>query len=201
MPPIDRALNGTLGWLLASRTHDRSLERGPDDPAERDADAAGLQALAPAVSLPPPFRRFIEDPGPRRHVRSATSCYLDLAHDAIRVDDGGMLIHFLSDQQWVLHWLLYLGPDGSEAVVVSPEPFGFREAENVLPGPLELGGAEDVLAVCADSFEEFLYRFWIENELFFRLAVDGTPFEALPADLRAYAARYADGPRRGPSPS
>jgi hypothetical protein len=106
-----------------------------------------------------------------------------------------MLIHFLSDQQWVLHWLLYLGPDGSEAVVVSPEPIGFGDGENLSPRPVDLGAAQAVLAVCSDSFEEFLYRFWIENELFFGLAVDAMPFEALPPDLRAYAERYPRGER------
>ena len=103
MSPTGQAFDATLGWLLEAQTHDRSLQRGPDDPAERDADAAGLQAIAPSLSFPPAFRKFIEDPEPRRHIRSATACYLDLAHFTVAVSDGGVLIHFLSDQQWVMH--------------------------------------------------------------------------------------------------
>jgi hypothetical protein len=110
MPPVGRVFNGTLDWLLDWPTHDPSLQRGPDDPAERDADPKGLHAIAPGLSGPSAFRVFIEDPEPRRHVRSGTACYLDLAHFAVPVSDGGILIHFLSDQQWVLHWLLYVAP-------------------------------------------------------------------------------------------
>lgn len=190
MPPLGRALDGRLDWLLDAPSHDPSLQRGPDDPAERDADATGLQAIATAVSLIPTFRRFIEDPEPRRHIRSATACYLDLAHFAIAVSDGGVLIHFLSDQQWVLHWLLYLGPDGSEAVVVTENALGFDEGEGEPIRVVDLTNAANWMSVCSDTFEEFLYRYWIENELFFRLAVDKMSLEALPAELRAYAMAY-----------
>lgn len=190
MPPVGRAFDGSLDWLLDTPTHDPSLQRGPDDPAERDADAAGLHAIAPAWSPPPAFRRFMEDPEPRRHIRSATACYLDLGHFAVPVSDGGVLIHFLSDQQWVLHWLLYLGADGSEAVVVTPDPLGFDDGESEPIRRVDLSDAQNWLAVCSDTFEEFLYRYWGENELFYRLAVDEVSLEALPAELRAYALAY-----------
>jgi hypothetical protein len=190
MSPTGQAFDSTLSWLLETQTHDRSLQRGPDDPAERDADAAGLQAIAPSLSLPPAFRKFIEDPEPRRHIRSATACYLDLAHFTVVVSDGGVLIHFLSDQQWVLHWLLYVNPDGSQAVVVSPDPLGFDDGEDELGRLLDVNDAPDLMTVCSETFEEFLYRFWIENELFHRLAVDKELADTLPTPLRAYAAGY-----------
>ncbi len=190
MSPTEQAFDATLGWLLETPTHDRSLRRGLDDPAERDADAAGLQAIAPSLSFPPSFRMFIEDPEPRRHIRSATACYLDLAHFSVEVSDGGILVHFLSDQQWVLHWLLYLGPDGSEAVVVSPDPLGFDNGEGEPVRLVNVDDASDRMTVCSETFEEFLYRFWIENELFFRLAVDKESADSLPTQLRAYASGY-----------
>jgi len=34
-----------------------------------------------------------------------------LADFPVFVNSGGILIHFLSDSQWVLHWLLYCGPE------------------------------------------------------------------------------------------
>jgi hypothetical protein len=190
MPPLGRALDGTLDWLLNAPAHDPSLQRGPDDPAERDADAAGLQAIAPALLLPRVFRTFIEDPEPRRHIRSATACYLDLAQFTVAVSDGGVLIHFLSDQQWVLHWLLYLGPDGSEAVVVTPNALGFDEGEGEPIRHVDLNEAANWLSVCSGTFQEFLYRYWVEHELFFRLAVDKMSLEVLPAELRDYAMAY-----------
>ena len=42
------------------------------------------------------------------------------------VDGGGVLLHILSDQQWVLHWLVFVSPDGGGGpVVVTSVPFGF----------------------------------------------------------------------------
>lgn len=194
MPPVARALDGTLGWLLETPTLDPSLQRGPDDPAQRDADGPGLLAIAPSMSWPAAFRSFIEHPEPRRHIRSATAGYLDLGQFVVPVSDGGILVHFLSDQQWALHWLLYLGRDGAEAVVVTPEPFGFDDGD-IEPARrgLDLDDAADGVTVCSESFEEFLYRFWIENELFFQLAVDGRAPERLAAELRAYATAYPRG--------
>ena len=196
LPAVEPNLDGRLGWLLDTPAHRPSLERGPDDPTERDAEPAGLRALQPPAGLPSAFRRFIDDPQPRRHIRSATACYLDLGHFRVGVKGGGTLIHFLSDQQWVLHWLLYVGPTGEEAVVASPEPLGFDDGETEHVLELDPDSWHGSLAVCGDSFEQFLYHFWAMNELFFRLAVDSTSVDGLPDDLRAYARAYPRTPSR-----
>jgi hypothetical protein len=85
--------------------------------------------------------------------------------------DHGLLVHFLSDSQWVCHWLLYSGPDG-EAVVASYDPLGFELGEDEVT-LRELSSATMDASVCAESFSEFLYRFWIENEIWFELAAPG----------------------------
>jgi hypothetical protein len=90
----------------------------------------------------------------------------------------------------VLHWLLYVGLDGSEAVVVTPEPLGFDDGETEPIHEVYPSAWTQTLAVCADAFEQFLYHYWAMNELFFRLAVDKVPQESLPSELRAYADRY-----------
>ena len=103
----------------------------------------------------------------------------------------GWLIHFLSDQQWVLHWLLFVGTDGSEAVLVTESPLGFedeRASTSVDEATLDGG-------VCASSFSEFLYRFWIENEIWFRVVEpdgDEPPESPLSDEQRAYAAHYVN---------
>ena len=194
MPPIPRSLDGTLSWLLEASSHDRSLERSSDDATQRDANAEELRAIAPNAPLSTVFFRFVEDPEPRRHVRSATACYLDLGQFPVETSDGGTLIHFLSDQQWVFHWLLYVGSDGTESVVGSPNPLGFDDGEGFSRRLLDPASERKFLDVCSDSFEEFLYRYWAENELFFRLAVDASALEDLPIELREYANGY---PRDG----
>jgi hypothetical protein len=190
MPPVGQALAGTLDWLVRSPSHEPSLQQGPDDPAERDATSAELEAVAPNLHPPAAFRRFIADAEPRRHIRSATACYLDLGHFAVVMEDGGTLVHFLSDQQWVLHWLMYSGADGSEAVVVSSAPLGFDDGETRPLRQLDRQQAVALVAVCSDSFEEFIYRFWIENELWFRLAKENVSLQSLPDDLLIYASGY-----------
>ncbi|HEY3059377.1 MAG TPA: hypothetical protein VGL99_10425 [Chloroflexota bacterium] len=118
------------------------------------------------------------------------------------VNDGGSLIHFLPDQQWVMHWLLYIGSDGAEAVLATYVPYGFALDESEIEPaddpsykPARLRefqvGATDAV-VCAESFSEFVYRYWIENEIFFR-ARQGR----LPDELGRYAEHYAERPGHG----
>jgi hypothetical protein len=195
LPPIERHLDDDLRWLLAEPPVPESigeLDRDATPPPARRATNEELSQLVAreSVSLPRSFRTFIESLEPRRRVRSCTYCYLDLADFVVRVRGGGSLVHFLSDQQDVFHWLLYVGPYGGEAVVVSDRPLGYEADE---------GGETDAkaifdpaareAAVCADSFSEFLYRFWIENEIWYRLT-DPESEPPLTDEQRRYAEHY-----------
>jgi hypothetical protein len=59
---------------------------------------------------------------------------------------------------------------GGEAVLTSAEPIGFDLPADWPPPPrvMPIGSGQAGLEVCADSFAEFLYRFWIEDEIYFR---------------------------------
>ncbi len=81
-----------------------------------------------------------------------------------------MLVHVLSDQQWVRHWLLYADDRGNEAVVTTSEPLGFSRGRRP-------GRPPWTTSRCARlSFAEFLYRIWIEGELFW-LGAAGVPLQ------------------------
>ena len=102
--------------------------------------------------------------------RAPQTRHLDLADSAVPVSSGGWLIHFLSDSQWVLHWLLYTGTDGAEAVVVTRRELGFElgeDGDEEVPRVFEAGSGQ--AEVCTESLSEFVYRFWIENEIWFRV--------------------------------
>jgi hypothetical protein len=102
----------------------------------------------------------------------SAACYLDLGDfRAPTTADGGYLIHLLSDQQWCRHWLLHLDSAGNEAVATSTQPIGFDLPDDwpPLPQPVPTDGSTVNLEVCVDSFAEFLYRFWIENEIWYAL--------------------------------
>jgi hypothetical protein len=151
---------------------------------------------------PPAFLTFVRSSEPRTRIRSSTACYLDLADFPVSVDSHAWLIHFLSDQQWVGHWHLYLDADGSEAVVWTYPPYGFELGEpdeepewasDFDPrrsGVFDFGASASL--VCANSFSEFLYRFWIENEISYALDEGGHQVtrHGLTDEQRRYAEHY-----------
>lgn len=190
LPTIERPLDAGLKWLLAQPQVEGSLGLDRGDPVpERAANRAQLAALmsGTTIELPPAFKTFISEPEPRLRVRSATLCYLDLAEFPVEVAGGGWLTHFLSDQQWVLHWLIYVGADGSEAVLVTETPLGFEADEQRFA---RFDPARDDASVCAESFSEFLYRFWIENEIWFSALRKGPERSPLTDEQRRYAEHY-----------
>jgi hypothetical protein len=195
LPPVGRDLDEDLAWLNREPVVPRSLgERAEGDPEPArmaTAEQLGLLMESADVALPISFSTFIRSTEPRRRVRSATACYLELAEFAVPVVGGGKLVHFLSDQQWVLHWLLYAGLDGSEAVIVTEDPVGF-EARDESPraSAHEFDPSSTDAAVCAESFPEFLYRFWIENQIWFALAGGESGAHPLSAEQGRYLSHY-----------
>jgi len=188
LPPIERDLDDGLDWLTEEPVVKSSLAEPDSDPV-RAATEGELEHMASGLELPPAFAGFIASEEPRKRIRSCTDCYLDLGNFAVALDDG-LLVHFLSDSQWVCHWLLYSGPDG-EAVVASYDPLGFELGEDEVT-LRELSSATIDASVCAESFSEFLYRFWIENEIWFGLAAPGLLRRPkLTDEQRRYAEHYA----------
>jgi hypothetical protein len=105
LPPIERALDQELACLMSEPAVPGSL--ADNDPTSAPTRPASEQDLIDLLAgthldLPASFARFINEAAPRTRVRSCTACYLDLADAAVPAP-GGSLIHFLSDQQWVLH--------------------------------------------------------------------------------------------------
>jgi hypothetical protein len=143
-----------------------------------DLTMDGVRRLGVVISrLTDDLVAFMSDPDLRTHLRSATDCHFDLAHHVVPVS-GGTLLHIVSDSQWVRHWLLYVGDDDETAVVTTMYPAGF-----------ELDNQEQAFwesepwsyTVCAASFAEFLWRWWMDNEIFFRVIVDHEQVDAAQA--------------------
>lgn len=162
---------------------------GDDGHQARALTPDNLSTIAGDLPLPRSLQLFARRPDLQRRIRSATACYLDLGDfRAPTTIDGSYLIHILSDQQWGRHWLLYLDEHGREAVVTTVEPIGFDLPDDWPPPPpvAVIDGTTD-LEVGAHSFAEFLYRFWIENELWF--AVNSG--SELPPPIAQYAQQLA----------
>lgn len=144
---------------------DSTLGRAQEGVA-RDLTAQALTELPISQALPSGFTGFVNDPGLRTHLRSATWCCFDLGH-RLQAAPGGQLLHLISDSQSVMHWLLYLGDGGASAVVATRRPIGFNldEDEEEAYWPQE----QWEYLRCADTFQEFIWRWWMDNEIFYRV--------------------------------
>jgi len=175
LPPLGAGLlRGDFAWLTPVRGR-----RAAGKPAPLFARAAAL-----GLALPPAFERFMGAPELKAAVPSCTACEWDLgdAPQPCRVTPGAYTIRFLRDQQDCLFWYLYVQPDGAAPVLCSPIPFD----EPGLAVSREVVLANSWLV--APDFEAFVYRFWIENELWDLL--DAHEPE-LTAAQRAYVEHYA----------
>lgn len=171
-------------WLRAEPTRDDGYMATPCAYAIRDLTDGALRQVLGA-DPPEDLHRFAADPSLRRRMWSATDSYFDLGHFAQAVN-GGRLLHVVSDSQGVMHWSLYVGDGGEEAVVASPFPTGF----NLVPEDLEAYGDEpEWSVVCADTFAEFAWRWWMDNEIFRQVELDQLP---LSDSQRQYVTQYGD---------
>ncbi|WP_405827975.1 hypothetical protein [Streptomyces sp. NBC_00105] len=187
LPPLDAVgLDGGFGWMGGGST----------GPSEHVAHLAALERELAAVglALPSDFAAFY---GSERFCRafdevSVTACWTDLSA-ALRspAEEGARLVRFMRDQQDCVIWYLYLRPSGEAFVVCSH--LELESAEAWLAGERAdefREAAAGSLIRCAGSFEEFAYRFVVENELWMQLNSAGTEGQLAPR-LQAYADHYA----------
>jgi hypothetical protein len=144
--------------------HDLSI--GNEKSVENASALSLLQNSSAGIRLrlPQSFVNFMMTPALQARIRSSTDCYLYLCPEPVSSPiGGGYLVRFLADSQSCVFWYLYITPDASDhAVVASPGFYGtvaeqWREEP---PDPSEI-------VFCAESFEAFICRFWLENEIWF----------------------------------
>src|SRR5260370_3125179 len=192
LPPINRVIQEDLSWLLQEPiARDWCIASALQEDYERVR--GWLSELSTGFVVPRAFESFLASPDAPSRIRSATGCYLDFAQRVVPSSYGGVLFHFLSDQQWSMHWWLYLGPDGSEGVVAGYPPYGFdlgpqdrSSHDDYGVETLEIfSAAAPWAALCSSSFLDFVYRYWIQNEIFSRLRGGG-----LTEEQHGYLAYY-----------
>jgi hypothetical protein len=194
LPPLDSAqFTGAFQWLG---------EAGDLLP-EQVTKLAGLSGDLTIIGLvlPPDFVTFHTSSnlyGSLDKV-SVTGCWTDISEPLPSpVEPGAFLVRFLRDQQDCVLWYLYLRASGETFVVHSHLDYEY-EYKARLGGEqthTDLDDAQEQAAAimwCAPSFEEFAYRFWIENRLW--RAVRGGDLSRLEPRLRDYLRHYA--PLRG----
>jgi hypothetical protein len=175
LPPI-RDLNGSLDWLgpLDDKT-DRTMQvhrKAPEARGRLDSVTADAQRLG--LRLPPAFIRLMGTPALQDRIPSCTACYFKLGERFVHCPgaEGGYIVRFLNDQQDVLLWYLYLTPGGEECVLVSP--YGLDDPALQTPTAEQRTAVINNTFICAPSFEAFVYRFWLENAIWFKLDEGGS---------------------------
>ncbi|MEV6206705.1 hypothetical protein [Kitasatospora sp. NPDC051914] len=191
LPPLaaDR-FDGGFGWLGGL---------GPADP-ERVALLDGVSAAlaGTGMQLPADFTAF--HTSARCHGAldevSVTACWTDVSGPLPSpVEPGARLVRFLRDQQDCVLWYLYLRPSGESFVVASPLDFEDLPEWDEADGAADLSAA---IARCAPTFEEFAYRFWVENRLWFAVHGEGPPSEPALAEYLAHYTGTAEAASPGP---
>ena len=164
LPPVPFEMRGDFGWLATVPKHNPSI--GEEKLAENAKALPVLQNSSTQVGLqlPQPFIKFMTSPALHERIRSNTDCLLDLCSEPVSSPiGGGYLIRFLADSQGCAFWYLYLTANGSDHAVVSSPGFYGAEAEQWQE---DLPDASEIV-FCAESFEVFMCRFWLENEIWF----------------------------------
>jgi hypothetical protein len=186
LPLLDEALfRGEFQWLTGLDEKLKQVHKQmPEDKLGAKLSVLLNSAKEAGIQLPAPFVKFMSAPALQDQIPSCTACYFDLPDQIVKnpLEEGGHLIRFLNDQQGVLFWYLYLSPQGEHSVVVSPIPFDDPDTLKEVSREVLLANT----ALCAPSFEAFLYRFWIENTLWFALS-DG---KVLTDDQQRYVNHY-----------
>jgi uncharacterized protein (TIGR02996 family) len=177
--PVER-FRGDWRWLLPAGHKPRAGTHGAR--IARLAEAGGL-------TLPPGFVEFANDAAAQALIRSNTDCYFDWAKALADspAGAGGSLIRFYDDSQSCVFWYLYATPTGYSCVVASPNLYGEGGWDD-RPGDVWF---------CAPSCEAFVYRTWIENEIWFRLADPTFDFHD-PRPMTPEMQAYLDHFRRRP---
>jgi hypothetical protein len=170
LPPLPFPMAGDFAWLATAPAQRHNIGKKYAADHSRAFNFLCESSNRLGLRLPDAFTKFMETPPLHQRIRSATDCYLDLCPEPVRSPlGGGWLIHFLADSQGCLFWYLYLTADASDhAVVSAPDLYTTpyetseddEEWEEEEPDPA-------AIRFCAESFEAFLCRYWLENDILF----------------------------------
>ena len=184
LPTIDvERLDGSFRWLQCQphpiefdERYANSWANGALDSWRRleDKRKTNLQFLARSsdIRVPQEFIAFMCDTQLVTRVRSPTDCYFHHVEELVPnpLQHGGYFVHFMSDSQNCFEWYLHVARDRKPYVVASSEMLDELEACDAT-----WHNDSNQIVTCGETFESFIYRLWIENEIWYRLVDDHPP--------------------------
>lgn len=177
------SLDGSFAWLTKTPQH-REWAIGERSASKLPAQirSAIASARRHGITLPEEFVTFIRTPALHAHLRSVTACYLDVAESLLPFANG-FLVRFLADQQGCAFWYVYAEEHSKDHCIVSS--FEYFDADEM---DYELDDLKETdFQFEAVSFEAFLCRFWLENEILFAEYDSTPPPDVDPRFLELYA--------------
>ena len=131
------------------------------------------------------------------NIPSCTACEWDLGEEPIPnpLEKGAFTIRFLRDQQDVFLWYLYLSPGSAGEVICSRIPFD--DAEVRADPDVDKRVVKGNSARVSPDFESFVYRYWIENELWNLVQ---QPAPTLTPAQQGYLAHYEKASKKKKAP-
>lgn len=194
LPPLPSPLDATLSWLPPlGEALDRQMAVYRNEPAARGrVDEIAASATRLGLRLPSSFVRFMGAPELQDRIPSCTACTFKLGDQLVASPgtEGAYMVSFLRDQQDCVIWYLLLAPSGEQCVLAFPgELESFIGQEPAAEGEhVDMAQVIRHIVVCAPSFGAFLYRFWLENTIWFKL--NGDVQTPLTAEERRYLEHY-----------
>jgi hypothetical protein len=175
LPSIDMA-SDDLEWLDCVSSELKSVIDLTSTLDSEDNQIGNLEAIVEkagniGLHIPNSFLRFFRNAELQCKVPTCTACYLGLSEDMIPLpnNEEHFLLRFMNDSQNCVLWYLCMSRNGESWVVASPYFF-----EPDIFEAINYDGVERDLIIgealfCAETFTKFLYRFWIENTIWYSL--------------------------------
>ena len=175
LPRLSRVTDD-LTWLDQVTPELRRVIGGASTLNSSENQIANLESIVAkakslSLPLPEPFQRFMRAADLQDKVPTCTGCYLGLSDDFVPISgaEGQFLLRFLNDSQGCVMWYLRLGRTGSSGVIASTYFLELDIFDAVGYKGVKRQDAFREAVTCAETFTEFLYRFWVENTIWYSL--------------------------------
>ena len=148
------------------------------------------QARDLQLTFPDYFLELIESFYLQDSIPSGTGCYFDLP-DRISespFQTGDYILRFYNDSQCCICWYLYFRQSGEVEVIASSGTEYSPFLEDADASSIEF--AKEYTYWVSPSFLEFLYRWWLENHIWFKLREQMTLSSQELAYIRYYQPSY-----------
>lgn len=162
-----------FSWLFTNDSHQYSCTLDSlDNKIDNLKDVVEKCRLL-GLSISDSFIKFLSNQNLQAQVPTCTACFLELSESPIPVpcNPGYYALRFMNDSQSCVMWYLLLKNDLPNTVVASSlfydrDIFGAMINED---DPFDYSDIVSETVECAETFPEFIYRFWIENSIWYSI--------------------------------